>query len=134
MIDRWFDGLTLQDRLRHGALRGQQLAKAMAEILHALHTLHEQKIIRRELSSKYIVLSQPHGDVLLTELELAKLTEGAVSVSESWDADPFRAPEIENDEITPSVDLYSWGQVQSNIRIKGFKLTNTRDQPLIGKC
>ena len=111
VIDRWFDGLTLNDRLRYEPLRGQQLAKVMTEILHALRALHEQKIIRRELSPKYIVLTPPNDDVLLTELELAKLTEGAVSVSESWDADPFRAPEIENDEITPSVDLYSWGQV-----------------------
>lgn len=111
VIDQWFDGPTLEDRLRDGALRGQELAKVMTQMLHALRTLHEQKIIRRELSSQYIVLSEPNGDVLFTELELAKLVEGASSVSESWDADPFRAPEIENDEITQSVDLYSWAQV-----------------------
>ena len=111
VVDQWFDGPTLEDRLRDGALRGQELAKVMTETLRAIQTLHDQKIIRRELSSQYIVLSEPKGNVLFTELELAKLVEGAVSVSESWDADPFRAPEIENDEITQNVDLYSWGQV-----------------------
>lgn len=111
VVDRWFDGITLEDKLRYGPLAGPTLARLMTQILHGLAALHEHQIIRRELSPRYIVLAEPHGDALLTELELSKLLEGAVSVSTAWDADPYRAPEIENDQITPSVDLYSWAQV-----------------------
>lgn len=111
VIDRWFDGITLEDKLRYGPLDGRALAKLMTQILSGLSALHSKQIIRRELSPKYVVLSEPNADVLLTELELCKMLEGAVSVSETWDADPFRAPEIENDQVSPSVDLYSWAQV-----------------------
>ena len=83
----------------------------MTQVLEGLSALHAQQIIRRELAPKYIALTEPNVDVLLTELELAKLLEGGISVSEAWDEDPYRAPEIENDEISNSVDLYSWAQV-----------------------
>ena len=111
VIDRWFDGITLEDKLRYGPLQSPQLAKTMVQILSGLDVIHEKGIIRRELSPQYIVLSEPHDDVLLTELELSKLMEGAISVSEPWDKNPFLAPEIENDQISHSVDLYSWAQV-----------------------
>ena len=111
VIDRWFDGITLEDKLRYGPLRGSQLATVMMQILAGLKALHDEEIIRRELCPKYIVLSEPHADVLLTELELSKMLEGAISVSDAWGEDPFRAPEIENDQISHSVDLYSWAQV-----------------------
>ena len=111
VIDRWFDGVTLEDKLRYGPLEGQQLAKTMLQILAGLEALHANHIIRRELSPQYIVLAEPRADVLLTELELSKLLEGAISVSETWSENPFLAPEIENDELSFSVDLYSWAQM-----------------------
>ncbi len=114
VIDRWFDGITLEEKLGYGPLKGQSLAKLMLQILAGLKALHDQQIVRRELSPKYIVLSEPDGNVLLTELELAKLMQGVISVSEAWDANPFLAPEIEQFEIQPSADLYSWGQVLIN--------------------
>ena len=111
VIDRWFDGITLTDKLRYGPLPSKLLPMVMRQILEALDALHRLQIIRRELSPKYVTLAEPHGDVVLTELELAKLLEGGISVSETWDEDPYRAPEIENDEIDATVDLYSWAQI-----------------------
>jgi hypothetical protein len=111
VIDRWIDGITLADKLRYGRLPPRLLPVVMRQILEGLEALHGCEIIRRELSPAYITLVEPHADVLFTELELAKLLEGGISVSETWDEDPYRAPEIENDEIDATVDLYSWAQV-----------------------
>ena len=111
VIDRWFDGVTLEEKLRYGPLTGNLLAKVMWQLLDGISALHGHRIIRRELSPKYVVLTEPNADVLFTELELAKLLEGGISVSDTWDADPYRAPEIENAEISDSVDLYSWAQI-----------------------
>jgi serine/threonine protein kinase len=83
----------------------------MKQTLEGLEAMHAAAIIRRELSPRYIVLSEPHGDVLLTELELAKLLEGTTSVSETWGEDPYRAPEVEAAEIDHRVDFFSWAQI-----------------------
>lgn len=111
VIDRWFDGVTLQDRLQFGPLPPSELARLMTQLLDGLAVLHNHAIIRRELSPRYIVLAEPDGHALFTELELAKLLDGAYTVSETWDEDPYRAPEIEADEIDATVDLYSWAQI-----------------------
>ena len=111
VIDRWLDGISLESKLRYGPLSPALLPKVMTQILEGLSALHTHGIIRRELSPEYVFLVEPDCDVVLTELELAKLLEGSVSVSETWDEDPYRAPEIEADEIDATVDFYSWGQI-----------------------
>lgn len=111
VIDRWFDGITLIDKLRYGPIGMAKLLIIMTQILEGLDALHAKGIIRRELSPAYITLAEPDGHVLLTELELAKLLDGAISVSESWPEDPYRAPEIESAEIDATVDFFSWAQI-----------------------
>ena len=111
VVDRWFDGITLQDKLQCGPLQPSELARVMSQLLAGLAALHNHGIIRRELSPRYIMLTEPDGRAILTELELAKILEGAYTVSETWQEDPYRAPEIEADEIDATVDLYSWAQI-----------------------
>ena len=111
VIDAWFDGITLEDKLRYGPLSRSLLPRVMKQVLQGVEAMHANDIIRRELSPRYVALTEPAADVLLTELELAKLLEGTISVSESWDEDPYRAPEVEASEVDVSVDFYSWAQI-----------------------
>jgi len=111
VIDRWFDGITLAEKLRYGPLPSRLLPQVMRQIVEGLQVLHAHGIIRRELSPEYISLIEPDADVLLTELELAKLLEGVISVSTTWEEDPYRAPEAEAVELEPNVDFYSWAQI-----------------------
>jgi serine/threonine protein kinase len=111
VIDRWFDGITLADKLRYGPLAPDLLPRVMRQILEGLAELHAHQIIRRELSPHYVWLVEPQADVLLKELELAKLLEGVISVSSTWQEDPYRAPEVDGGEIDATVDFYSWAQI-----------------------
>jgi hypothetical protein len=111
VIDAWYAGPTLEDKLRYGPLSPSLLPRVMKQILEGLEALHQAAIIRRELAPRYVVLAEPNGEVLLTELELAKLLQGTISVSETWGEDPYRAPEVESEEIDHRVDFYSWSQI-----------------------
>lgn len=111
VIDQWVPGLTLADVLPKGPLAKEILPRVLREIALALKSLHEAKIVRRELSPSYIVLRDADGSVLLTDFELSKLLDGSPTVSNDWPVDPYRAPEVGPEGANLTVDLYSWGRI-----------------------
>lgn len=111
VIDDWIDGCSLADLTSNGSVDRELLPHVMRQVAGALQTLHAHEIIRRELTPDYVFIGQPSNSVVLTELELAKLLDGSPTVSTTWDANPYRAPEVEGDAVGYSADLYSWAQI-----------------------
>ncbi|MCI0402395.1 MAG: protein kinase, partial [Acidobacteria bacterium] len=112
VIDKWEPGRSLAEILASdGRLEPKELYRVLREIAEGLQVLREHGIIRRELSPRFVWLRATDGSVLLTDFELGKLLDGRPTVSSSWPADPYRAPEIGSPDIDVRADIYSWGRI-----------------------
>lgn len=112
VIDDWFDGETLQELLiPEQPFAKLRLADIMRHVAEGLQALHTAGIVRRELSPRFVLVSQPDDHVLLTEFELAKMLDHSPTVSTGWPEDSYRAPEIAGGHVTPAADIYSWGRI-----------------------
>lgn len=110
VVDDWIDGERLDLRLKRSPLALEELRRVMMDIACGLEALHEVGVFRRELSPRYVYLTDTRA--VLTDFELAKLRDGGrtVAVGE-WPDDPYRAPEVEGGVVNESSDLYSWAMV-----------------------
>jgi serine/threonine protein kinase len=111
VIDRWIDGETLAEALKAGPLASNRLPIVMTALAEAIAGLHAAGVIRRELSPASIVLPQDGPAVMLTDFELAKLTDRGPTVSAEWPPDPYRAPEVRTGDVDVRADLYSWARI-----------------------
>jgi serine/threonine protein kinase len=111
VIERWVEGRTLEDALNAGPLAGSRLAAVMTALGEALEVLHAADVVRRELSPSTVLLPDDGPDVMLTDFELAKLTDRGPTVSTVWPVDPYRAPEVATGDVDVRADLYSWARI-----------------------
>ncbi|MEZ6127087.1 MAG: protein kinase [Planctomycetaceae bacterium] len=112
VIDRWISGTTLNARLAQKPWPRKQLPRLMKEILMGLSALHEQGIILRELSPRCVTIPDSGSPATITDFEMAKLVTGLPTVRNgAWPRSPYRAPEVDSDQVTPSTDLFSWAAV-----------------------
>jgi serine/threonine protein kinase len=114
VLDRWEEGQTLEARLKDGPMDLSDLKKIMLGIAEGLHALHKEKIVRRELSPRFILLREKDRSPVLTDFELAKLLEGKRTVRPEggWPEDPYLALEVTGDSpVDARADIYSWGRV-----------------------
>ena len=113
-LDEWIPGRSLAEVLLCGNLPRGLLARVMREIMEGLQALHAAKVIRRELSPRFVLLREHDRSVVLTDFELGKLFDGSPTVASDWLGDPYRAPEIGDEPLTEQdrhVDFYSWGRI-----------------------
>ena len=114
VLDRFEEGITLAERLVEGPLEGTTLKTVMLGIAEGLVALHRNRIVRRELSPRFVLLRKKSLAPVLTDFELAKLLDGAPTVSPAggWPDDPYLAPEVTSrGTVDERADLYSWGRV-----------------------
>lgn len=114
VVDEWTPGRVLLDLLYKRELPAEKIPRMMWELAEGLKALHDVRIIRRELSPKFIVLQNPDGAVLLTDFELGKLLDEAPTVRGEFPYDPYRAPEAGGGPLQFAdrhVDFYSWGRI-----------------------
>ena len=111
VIDEWVGEHTLADQLRSAVWPQEKLPRLLYDIAQGLEALHAARILLRELAPARVLISDRDGHAVLTDFELAKLLEGAPSVSSEWPEDPFRAPELDGGQATVQSDFYSFGQL-----------------------
>ena len=111
VVERWVEGVTLQEVLANGAIDAERLPAVMTGLADALAVLHAADVVRRELSPASILLPDAGPAVLLTDFELAKLTDRGPTVSTKWPIDDYRAPEVVSGDIDVRADLYSWARI-----------------------
>ena len=112
VIDKWVEGETLEETLKRRKLAARLLPRVMRQIAEGLKVMHDNGIIRRELSPQFVLLRETDKSVVLTDFELGKMLEGQPTVRpDEWLDDPYRAPEIGAKNIGVTVDLFSWGRI-----------------------
>jgi serine/threonine protein kinase len=113
VIDEWTNGEKLSALLESNRLSATDVPAVMLQIAEGLQALHKADVVRRELSPRFVLIGADMS-VVLTDFELAKLLEGAPTVSpkKGWPDDGYRAIEVEGDApIDVRVDIYSWGRI-----------------------
>jgi serine/threonine protein kinase len=111
VVDAWEEGKTLAETVASSPLQGPLLGQVMLELAEALQVLHDHGIVRRELTPEFILLRETDSSVLLTDLELAKILEGAKTVSKHWEENPFVGFEVFSGKCDVRTDVFSWGQI-----------------------
>jgi serine/threonine protein kinase len=114
VIDEWIDGENLSALLESNRLSAPAVPNIMRQIASALQAMHAADIVRRELSPRFVLIRQSDHAAVLTDFELAKLLDGAPTVSpkKAWPDDPYRAVEVDGDApIDARADIYSWGRI-----------------------
>ncbi len=111
VVDRWVEGLTLEQHLCGNPLEHDKLPGLMLGIAKGLEALHAANVVFRELAPSRVILLRENGRPILADFELAKLLDGAPTVSADWPDDPYRAPEIESGSASGASDLYSWARI-----------------------
>jgi serine/threonine protein kinase len=112
VIDRWIDGRSLHDLISEGSVPSEKLPQLMKDILEGLSVLHSHSIILRELNPECVLLPAKWQPAVITDFEMAKLHGGAPTVRPKyWPSGPFRAPELESDQVTPATDIFSWAAI-----------------------
>ena len=117
VVDEWIEGETLESLLEQGILLDKQLRKFSRSLLNIIHELHSADIILRDLCLKSIVISsskKSKNQPFVVDFELAKmLTRDSTVSHRGLDDSPFRAPEMEEGDESPTrkSDLYSWAKV-----------------------
>jgi serine/threonine protein kinase len=108
---------TLTSLLESGALHDQQIRSIFRDILHALHSVHNQGIIHRDLKPSAVLLETPDGPAFLSDFGTAW---SPVLSAQSEPPDdkildigtgPYRAPEVlfGNKSYGTSVDMWAFG-------------------------
>lgn len=113
VLDRWVPGEMLSNLLAKGPLSEYELQVIMGGIAQGLQALHAAGVIRRELTPDSVLLHEKDDRPILTDLDLAKLTERSPTVApDAWPNDPYRAVEVGGDApLDVRADLYSWGRI-----------------------
>jgi serine/threonine protein kinase len=111
VVDAWEDGKTLAETVASSPLEGPLLGQVMLELAEALQSLHGHGIVRRELTPEFVLLREEDSSVLLTDLELAKILEGAKTVSKDWKENPYVGFEVLGGKCDVRTDVFSWGQI-----------------------
>ena len=108
VVDDWVPGKPLSEIVTTEDLSAKIPGYAW-QLADGLAALHAVGIVRRDLSPDSIWVTD--AGLLLTEFELAKLGQGAPTVSKHWPHNPYRAPEVNDGETEPSADVYSWAKL-----------------------
>ena len=113
VLDAWHDGQYLADRLSKGPFSEYELKFIMTGIAEGLLGLHGSRILARELSPQRIIIREADDQPVITDLELAKLSQPLPTVvPEQWPDDPYRALEVNGDTpIDERADIYSFARI-----------------------
>jgi len=112
VVDEWIEGESLQRQFQTRSFDKVSARQLMLDVANGLRALHEQGIVRRELTPASILIRNSDGRAVLTEFELAKLIDRGPTVStDEWPVDPYRAGEADADDVDLRADIYSWARI-----------------------
>ncbi len=111
VIDQWENYVRLNKAVANENWCKKQVPRVAKELAQALLALHQNDIIRRELTPEFIALRDSDQSVMLLDFELAKIAGSPPSRPMEWSRSPYLAKEVDSPNINFSADLFSWGQI-----------------------
>lgn len=113
IVSRYIDGSDLLERMRSAPLTIGESVELVATIAEALHYVHNQGVIHRDIKPTNILLDK-RGNAYLADFGLALLEEDAVRTSSVAGTPAYMSPEQargENHLVSGTSDIFSLGVV-----------------------
>jgi serine/threonine protein kinase len=111
VIDQWEDNVRLDKAVASQDWCNRDVPRVARQIAESLSALHQNGIIRRELTPEFIALRESDHSVMLLDFELAKIAGAPPSRPMDWSRSPYLAKEVDSPNVDVRADLFSWGQV-----------------------
>jgi serine/threonine protein kinase len=111
LITPYIEGGTLTRRLDHGPLSLQEATETFSQIAGALHHIHEQGMVHRDIKSSNVLMRGKHH-AYLADFGLVKHVglDSSLTVSGYLMGTPeYMAPELSEEEASPCSDIYALG-------------------------
>lgn len=118
VVDDWVEGESLDQLMARDQLNDDQKPAILRDIAVGIQAIHAAGIIRRELAPRHVLIRTTDGSAVLTDFELAKLTDGAPTVAprDGWPDDDYRALEVDSHTaLDARADIYSWGRIAVHV-------------------
>ncbi len=111
---RYIEGPSLADLVRKNPADNRQSAEWIEPVCRAVHAVHRQGILHRDLKPQNIMLDKATGRTMLTDFGLAKLAEddaGLTQTGEAMGTPAYMSPEQFRDaaHVAVAADIYSLG-------------------------
>ena len=110
------EGMTLADRLEHGALPPREAAMLAATLARAVHYAHQRGVLHRDLKPTNVLLDR-NGEPHLTDFGLAKILERDVALTATdvlMGTPAYMSPEQAKGDsraVSTATDVYGLGAV-----------------------
>lgn len=111
VIEKWEDGVTLEEFVKSESFDKKQIPRIATELAHALNALHDVGVIRRELNPERILVRNADQSLVLTDFETATFAHETFSREMPWRRDPYLANEVASPDVDVRADLFSWAQI-----------------------
>jgi eukaryotic-like serine/threonine-protein kinase len=111
---QYVEGASLSEKLREGPVDPKQAVAWIEPTCRAVHAVHENGILHRDLKPQNIMLEEATGKTLVADFGLAKLADSDVEMTHTGEAmgtPPYMSPEQFRDaaSVTSSTDVYALG-------------------------
>jgi serine/threonine protein kinase len=110
---QFVEGQSLRECVQNGPLESLRAAGYLQQAARAVHAMHQQDILHRDLTPQNILISQADDRAMVTDFGLAKLTnsESLTVTGAVFGSPPYMSPEQATDVTRADVrsDVYSLG-------------------------
>lgn len=113
IVMAYYEGLTLQEKIRRGPMAPKEAVEIMIQIAHGLAEAHERSIIHRDIKPSNVILTR-QGVAKIVDFGLARV---ASNVATTLTAGPvgtlaYMSPEqVRNEPLDRRTDIWSLGVV-----------------------
>src|ERR1700722_9174119 len=113
IVMAYYEGLTLAEKIRRGAVAPKEAVSIMMQLLHGLSEAHEHSIIHRDIKPSNIILTR-QGVVKIVDFGLARAASSAAPTLSGGPGGPlsYMSPEqVRNEPLDRRTDIWALGVV-----------------------
>jgi len=113
IVMAYYEGLTLAEKIRRGAVAPKEAVSIMMQLLHGLSEAHEHSIIHRDIKPSNIILTR-QGVAKIVDFGLARVASSAATTLSAGPVGTlaYMAPEqVRNEPLDRRTDIWALGVV-----------------------
>jgi serine/threonine protein kinase/tetratricopeptide (TPR) repeat protein len=113
IVMAYYEGLTLAEKIRRGAVAPKEAVSIMMQLLHGLSEAHEHSIIHRDIKPSNIILTR-QGVAKIVDFGLARVASSAATTLSAGPVGTlaYMSPEqVRNEPLDQRTDIWALGVV-----------------------
>ncbi len=117
IVMAYYEGLTLQERIRRGPMAAKDALEIMAQVAHGLMEAHEHSIIHRDIKPSNIMITRQNA-VKIVDFGLARVSSNAATTLTAGPVGTlaYMSPEqVRNEPLDRRTDIWSMGVVMEEM-------------------